>query len=577
MTYYCPSEAGTKDTNVTALCDRLVGSVRRAGLAGAALATVLVLALALRLQGIAWGLPYNFVNPDEGTVVPKAVHAALGSVNPDFFYYPSFFFYLVAGVYWLVAPFWWLVTGDWIVSEGAFVVDSGPHFLIARLLVVGLALTSVYLVYRLGKEAYGVWTGVLAALFLAVEPLHAKYSHMAVTDVPAVTLSLFALLALLRAAQGRPRFLLWGALAAGLATSTKYNLGMLLLPATVAALYAAQPGIRRLGLRGRRAARARLSVLARRVVAPMVVAFVAGSPFVLIDLPDFLHDFLRQGRIVQRGWLGFEQVGNTYWYNFSVNLAGALGLVLLGLALGGLALAFWRRSRLDLMIAPYLLVTFLYISSWKELADRYVLPLVPLLLLLAARFCVAALRLRPMPRPRLALVVRPALTAVLAATVIAAATLPLSDSIAFNRSLAGQDVRVTAKDWVERNVPLGSRIAVDTYGPPLVRRIDTPYFREAGIDPVYYRIVKLKLPVPGEPDRRHSFRFLRSHDVDYVIVTSGVYDRILAAAGHYPRLVNFYERLEAKADLVKVFRPGPEGRGPVIKLYQLTGPQASAR
>ena len=66
---------------------------------------------------------------------------------------------------------------------------------------------SVYLVYRLGRVAYGRPVGLLAALFLAVEPLHVKYSHIAVTDVPATTLSLLALCCSCR----RPR----GAAAAG--------------------------------------------------------------------------------------------------------------------------------------------------------------------------------------------------------------------------------------------------------------------------------------------------------------------------------------------------------------------------
>src|SRR5665648_637992 len=58
----------------------------RLGASGALLFAVLVLALALRLDGIGWGLPYSFVNVDESTVVPKAFAAARGHLNPQFFY-----------------------------------------------------------------------------------------------------------------------------------------------------------------------------------------------------------------------------------------------------------------------------------------------------------------------------------------------------------------------------------------------------------------------------------------------------------------------------------------------------------
>ena len=80
------------------------GRWKRPGVAGGLLAAVLVLALVLRLKGVSWGLPYSFVNVDESIVVPKAFGVARGGLNPQFFYYPSFFFYLVGGVYLLAAP-----------------------------------------------------------------------------------------------------------------------------------------------------------------------------------------------------------------------------------------------------------------------------------------------------------------------------------------------------------------------------------------------------------------------------------------------------------------------------------------
>ena len=123
-----------------------------------------------------------------------------------------------------------------------------------------------------------------------------------------------------------------------------------------------------------------------------------------------------------------------------------------------------------------MLVYFVYISTWKELADRYLLPIVPLLLLLAARLCVAFFRAAAGgARASLA----PRRRGLLAARLV----LPLTDSIAFNRSSHGPMSRMRAKTWVESNIPAGRVIASDTYGPPLVRGCDAPYYRAAGMRP----------------------------------------------------------------------------------------------
>ena len=384
------------------------GRRRRVGIAGVLLAAILVLALALRLKGIAWGLPYSFVNADESMVVPKAFAAARGHLNPQFFFYPSLYFYLTGALYLLAAPVWWLLGNGDLLAQTSFVVDPGPYFLLGRLLSVAMGTASVYLVYRLGRVAFGRPAGLLAALFLAVAPLHVAYSHMAVTDVTAVAFSLLALVLLQRAAgtgdegaaardrSGR-RWLVAGAVAAGLATSTKYNLGMLVLPATVAAVFACRGAAAARVAAGGRTVLVWLRLLVLRLYLPMLVAFVVASPFVVLDAPHFLRDFRRQSEIMDRGWLGFENVGNGFWFNVTPNLTGAIGVVLVVLAVAGLGWALWRRTRLDLMLAPYVIVYFVYIGTWKELADRYLLLIVPLLLLLAVRVCVELVGLA---RPR---------------------------------------------------------------------------------------------------------------------------------------------------------------------------------
>jgi hypothetical protein len=538
------------------------GLRKRPGVAGALLVAVLVLALALRLKGVGWGLPFSFVNADESVVVPKAFGVVRGGLNPQFFYYPSLFFYLVGGVYLLAAPVLWAVQHVNPLAVGSFVVDPGPYFLLARLLSVAAGTASVYLLYRLGREAFGRPAGLVAALFLAVAPLHVAYSHMAVTDITATALSLLAFLLLLQAARGGGRRrLIAGAVAAGLATSTKYNLGALVLPATVAAVYACRGEVGRRVAAGGRAALLWPRLLVTRVYAPMLLAFLVGSPFIVLDPGHFLHDFVRQNRIMDRGWLGFENVGNGFWYNLDVNLGGTLGVVLVVLAIAGLAWALWRHTTVDLLLAPYALAYFVYISTWKELADRYLLPILPLLLLLAVRLCLELVDLRPAARR----VVAPAVALVLAAALVA----PLAGSIAFDRGLSGGDVRARAKTWVEGNVPPGSIIATENYGPPLVAVRDEKYYRSAGLETPAYRILRLRLPAPGVPNRSHSLDWLREKHADYVIVSSKVYDRVLAAADSYPELAAFYRSLDEQAELVETFTPGPGERGPVLKVYRL--------
>ncbi len=528
------------------------------------LAAILVLALALRLWGIAWGLPHSLINIDETVVVPKAFAVARGHVNPQWFLYPSFFFYLLAAVDLLAAPVLWGLRGENPLSLAAFVVDPTPYYLLGRLVSAVLGTASVYLVYRLGRTAYGRPAGLLAALFLAVLPLHVAYSHMAVTDVAATAISLLALVALDEAARGRGRrWLIAGAAAAGLATSTKYNLGMLVLPATVAAVYACGGEAASRVADGGRAARVWLRLLAARLYGPMLAAFILGSPFVLLDAPRFAGDFIRQNRIQSRGWLGYENVPNGFWYNLATNLTGTLGVALLVLVLAGVAWALWRRTRLDLMLAPYVIVYFVYVSTWKALADRYLLPILPLLVLLAARLCMEALRLegrrRQVALPLVALV------------VIAALAAPLTATARFDLGLSGADTRLLAKEWVEGNVPSGSVIAAENYGPPLVSVKDAAFYDDGSAPPAY-TLLNLKLPGPGVPEPTHSMAWLESNGAEYVIVSSTVSDRVLRAPAVYPEIVAFYRELDERAELVKVFAPGPGARGPVIKLYRLEGP-----
>ena len=60
---------------------------------------ILLVGLALRLWGIDFGLPHDFLRPDEHRFVTVALGPLSGDLNPQFFIYPSFYFYLLGAVY----------------------------------------------------------------------------------------------------------------------------------------------------------------------------------------------------------------------------------------------------------------------------------------------------------------------------------------------------------------------------------------------------------------------------------------------------------------------------------------------
>ena len=448
-----------------------------------ALVAVLALAAGLRLVGVRNGLPFPLLNPDERSIVPRAwsmVHG--GGADPGWFDYPSLVMYLLA-------PF-----QAWA---------DEPSYLTGRLVIVAVGVAGVAAAWWLGDRAYGTAAGFVAATATAVETTHVAYSRMAVTDVP-LTLGVAASLALL--VSGRIEL---GGLAAGLAMSFKYPGIFLLVPLAVAGFR--QP--RRLALG----------------IVAAAAAFSATSPFFVAHFGSEASDAFHVQKLARQGWLGFEH-DHAAPIAFFDRLWEGLGPALLVCVLG-LVLALSRRGRTDLIIASFVLVYFLDLCTLGAHFDRYVLPLVPPLAVLAGRVRSLA------PVTLLLLVV------------------PLTWTIRDDERLTKTDTREAAHAWVERHVPHGARLAADPSLPPFDR----------------FRVLKLHLPLPQEqrPDPNRDLTRLRKRGVRYAIVTGAVADRVLAAREHYPAEVRFYDALRRRARLVYRLDAGGDLSGPWVRLYHV--------
>jgi hypothetical protein len=377
-----------------------------------------------------------------------------------------------------------------------------PSYLSARIAVVLLGLGAVAGSWWLGRRAYGGAAGAVAAAVVAVETTHVAYSRMAVTDVP-LTLGVAASLALL--VSGRVEL---AGLAAGLATSFKYPGAFLLVPLAVAAYR--QP--RRLALG----------------CFLFLVAFCATSPYFLVHFGQAVGDAFRVQKLARQGWLGFEH-DNVAPIAFIDRLWEGMGPALLVCGLGlGLALA--RRTRTDTILASFAVVYFLDLCTLGAHFDRYVLPLVPVLGALAGRMRALA------PVTLLLLVV------------------PLTWAIRDDRKLTKTDTRVVARDWAERHLPHGARLAVDSSLTPFD----------------HFRVLKLRLPLPEEDhaDPNRDLTRLRNSGYRYAIVTGAVADRVLAAREDYTRESEFYDDLSTLTK--RLYYVAPDGlNGPWVAVYRL--------
>jgi 4-amino-4-deoxy-L-arabinose transferase-like glycosyltransferase len=444
------------------------------------LGLVLAGAAALRLVGVEYGLPYgNLLNPDEQNIVPRAwaiTHG--GGLDPEpFFDYPHLLLYVLA-------PF-----EAW---------PSEPSYLAARLVAVAIGVAGVAAAWYLGERSYGVAAGGVAAVAVAVATVHVAYSRIAVTDVLLTTLVTVVLVLLVV-----DRIELAG-FVAGLAAAAKYPGALLLVPLAVAAW----------GERRRLAG----------AVALMLGGFALGTPFVLAHAGQAWHDYVRVSERAREGWLGFEH-DHVSPIAFGDRLWESLGPLLV-VAVVGLCVALARRRRPDVVLASWTLVYFASLVPLGAHFDRYVLPVIPALAVLAARFTA------------------------LAAVLLLLLVVPLTWSVREARDLTKTDTRAAAVARVERSVD-GARIAVD------------PGLPELGTGDVLH----LQLPAPWQP-------FDRNRDIDrlntsYVWVNGSIVDRVRAARDEYPRENAFYDALDFRAQLL--FRLDPTGRlgGPWTALYRL--------
>src|SRR4051812_13346332 len=400
-----------------------------------ALAGLFLAALILRLIGLRTGLPYVYNADENSHFVPRAVGMFGHGFDPGYFVNPPAFTYVVHALYVLRYGL------DPAAVGGAYAADPTGAFTIARAASAVLGALAVPLTAIAGARLFDDRrVGVLAGGLLAVAFLPVHYSHFALNDAPTLAplaLCLVGVAGIYRT--GRLREYMLAGAALGIAIATKYTAGIVL--ATIVAAAFASPVAH---------ARVRNLVLSLALVAG---GFLVANPYALLDRHAFWTDGIRKQTEAagdEGGKLGLANTSG-WWYYLSTYAWGFGWLPSLA-AVGGAVGLLARHRRLALVLAPAPILLFLYLGNQSRFFARWMLPVYPLLCLLAA-WGVVALASRFRPR-----VLVPALGALVLLQ-------GLVFSVHNDVVLARADTRMLAREWMAKHIAVGSKIVMEPIAP----------------------------------------------------------------------------------------------------------------
>ena len=296
-----------------------------------ALAGVLILAVALRLWGIGFGLPYVY-HVDEPAYVSAALNLGAGIIGrqPN----PTGFSNILFGEY---ATYFILgrLTGQFTSTaafEQAYRLDPSAFNLLGRITSALLGALTILVVFWLGRETWSAGAGLLAALFLAVAFLHVRDSHYAVPDVAATFFVTLCVFLCVHAVRRRIRWSLWAAAAAGgFGLATKWSVLPVMIPLAIAFLHAAFPR-REPALRA-----SRFDPAALAIFVPLFAGFLAGGFQFLLQPNIFISYALREAQAGEAGGFGLWQIDTVSgWVFYLKTLSYGVGIAMLVLPGQGL-------------------------------------------------------------------------------------------------------------------------------------------------------------------------------------------------------------------------------------------------
>ena len=254
--------------------------------------------------------------------------------------------------------------------------------------------------------------------------------------------------------------------------------------------------------------------------------------------------------------------GGGYIYYFKTLIWG-LGWGLLLLSTAGIVTAFIRHDPIDLIILSLPVLLFVYLGRQHLYFGRFMLPLIPAMLILASsfleKFVVSIFTTASSQR----------LAFILFAIIIGGQ--PLITAIRFDMLISRVDTRTLAKQWIEENIPEDTGIAMDwPYHCAPLSTVEKP-LAEANRN---YKVWVSDFGF-GEGLFEHPLEWYTENGYDFLVACSFIYQIPLIDENKNTLRNAYYESLEQNLVLIKEFRPVDGGKDPDFIFDEIYGPAIS--
>lgn len=539
------------------------------------LALILILSIAslLRFNGINWDQGFGFTpHPDERAILMKVWEIEFPSLsnlsilfdrsastwNPHWFPYGSLPIYLLE----ILQSIWGALTGSEIFDPRSM----------ARSLSTLADLGTIAGTALLARVCFGNRVSLLASLLVSFSVIHIQLSNFFAFDTFVSLFAVWTLFFLYRVAQkGRLRDSVIAGILVGLGLASKISffpiLGVFLFSHVIGSIsYYFEP----------KKILFPISIAIKNLGVGLLlglIAFVLAEPYAILDWNQFIADTTEQSEMVRRirdypytrqyidttpylyqitqlgrwglGWpltiigligaisalvckrhwaLGTFTVATMFACGLLLTLSNSILMILVasGLAFFILIINFLLRGSKSLettLILSWVIPYALIVGSFEVKFTRYLLPIIPLLVILGSAFLVQLTRSPQNSIKKLGY---------LGSILVIFSTITFG--LAFQNIYATPHPGVAASDWINQNVPLNSSLLKEHWEESL------PSLEK-------YNVRELPIYDPDTPPKLNKMSESLS-ETDYLIIFSNrLYGTVTRIPERYPLMSGYYNAL----------------------------------